>query len=102
VAAELRYGCAKRPGTRLAARVEAFLDELPVIAFDRSAERAYGTIRAGLEGAGQTIGGNDLLIAAHALSLGTTIVTANVREFGRVAGLAVENWAEGGTAPATT
>jgi tRNA(fMet)-specific endonuclease VapC len=49
-------------------------------------------IRAVLEAAGTPIGPNDLLIAAHALSLGATLVTDNLREFARVPGLAVENW----------
>ncbi|WP_208113889.1 hypothetical protein [Phyllobacterium brassicacearum] len=54
----------------------------------------YSGIRAELEAAGQPKGGNDLLIAAHAYTLGNTIITANVREFGRVTGLKVENWLE--------
>ena len=52
----------------------------------------YARIRATLEQAGQPIGGNDLLIAAHALTLGCTVVTANVREFARIDDLACENW----------
>ena len=51
-----------------------------------------GRIRAELETVGQPIGANDLLIAAHALALGMTLVTDNTREFGRVRGLKVENW----------
>ena len=61
--------------------------------FDRSAADAYGVIRANLEAKGTPIGGNDLLIAAIALSRQLTIVTADVDEFRRVEGLAVENWA---------
>ena len=52
----------------------------------------YGLIRADLERSGQPIGGNDLLIAAHALALGLTVVTDNEREFSRVEDLRVENW----------
>ena len=52
----------------------------------------YGRIRSDLESAGETIGPNDLLIAAHARAAGLTVVTANEREFGRVPGLRVENW----------
>ena len=59
------------------------------------ADAVYGTIRASLEQAGTPIGGNNLLIAAHALALGDTIVTDNVEEFGRVEGLNVENWLRG-------
>ena len=54
----------------------------------------YGKIRALLNKAGQPIGGNDLLIAAHALALNLTLVSANVREFSRVPDLRVENWLE--------
>lgn len=92
VAAELRYGCAKRGSAKLLAKVESLLETIPVLAFDVSADADYGGIRAELEAAGQTIGANDLLIAAHAYALGLTLVTANVREFNRIRGLRVENW----------
>ncbi|MCW5772035.1 MAG: type II toxin-antitoxin system VapC family toxin [Rhodospirillaceae bacterium] len=92
VAAELRYGCAKSGSKRLAKAVEDLLGEIPVLPFDVSADAAYGGIRAALEVAGRPIGGNDLLIAAHARALGATIVTANADEFKRVKGLNVENW----------
>ncbi|MNC92917.1 tRNA(fMet)-specific endonuclease VapC [compost metagenome] len=54
----------------------------------------YGDIRACLEAKGQPIGGNDLWIASHARSAGLTLVTNNEREFRRISGLAVENWAK--------
>lgn len=63
-----------------------------VAAFDRQATAAYGRIRAMLEKAGRAIGAMDLLIAAHALSLGVRLVTNNEKEFKRVPGLRVENW----------
>lgn len=94
VAAELRYGCAKKGSPRLLRRVEEFLSEVPVLAFDVPADGEYGSIRAELEAAGRPIGSNDLLIAAHAHALGATLVTANVGEFRRIRGLAVENWLE--------
>ncbi|HET8995681.1 MAG TPA: type II toxin-antitoxin system VapC family toxin [Acetobacteraceae bacterium] len=94
VAAELRYGCAGKGSPQLLRRVEAFLAEVPVLPFDVPADAAYGDIRAELEAAGQPIGANDLLIAAHARALAATVVTANVAEFARVPGLAVENWLE--------
>lgn len=94
VAAELRYGCAKKGSSRLLRRVEEFLSEVPVLAFDVPADGAYGSIRAELEAAGRPIGSNDLLIAAHAHALGAILVTANVGEFGRIRGLSVENWLE--------
>jgi tRNA(fMet)-specific endonuclease VapC len=92
VAAELRYGSAKKGAPRLTAQVEAVLGVLEVLAFEAPADAAYGRIRAELEQTGKTIGGNDLLIAAQAVSLGYTVVTANEVEFRRVVGLAVENW----------
>jgi tRNA(fMet)-specific endonuclease VapC len=92
VAAELRYGAVKRGSARLSARVEAVLGALEVLPFEAPADAAYGVCRARLEQAGQPIGNNDLLIAAHALALGCAIVTDNGREFARVAGLVSENW----------
>lgn len=92
VAAELRYGAARRGSPELTARVEAILAELSVLPLDRPADRRYGEIRADLELKGTPIGQNDLLIAAHALALGATVATANVHEFGRVDGLSVQNW----------
>ena len=92
VAAELRYGCARKGSPRLLRRVEEFLSEVPVLPFDVPADREYGGIRAELETDGRPIGSNDLLIAAHARTLDATVVTANVGEFRRVRGLKVENW----------
>jgi len=92
VAAELHYGCAKKGSTRLLARVQDLLDTMPVLPLDLPADIEYGKLRAELETAGQPVGGNDLLIAAHARTLGMTLVTGNTGEFGRVRGLAVENW----------
>ena len=96
VAAELRYGAARRGSPRLTARVEALLRELPVLAFEPPADARYGALRAALEAAGTPIGGNDMLIAAHALASGRTMVTANRRAFDRVEHLPVENWLEAG------
>ena len=92
--AELQYGVAKsdRPEQNALA-LAALLAPLDVLAFDDAAAAVYGTVRAGLERAGTPIGSMDLLIAAHALALGRTVVTNNTREFSRVAGLKVENWA---------
>lgn len=94
VAAELRYGCAKKGSAKLLTRVESLLDVIPVLPLDLPADAEYGGIRAELEAAGKPIGANDLLIAAHASALGMTLVTANTREFERISGLAVENWLE--------
>ena len=68
-------------------------EALPVMALPETAAEAYGTIRAELERKGQMIGNNDLWIAAHAKAAGLTLVTNNEREFRRVRGLKVENWA---------
>ncbi len=96
VAAELRFGARKLGSARLTARLEAVLGVLEIAPFAAPADEVYGHIRAGLERAGTPIGGNDLLIAAQAIALGDTVVTDNEREFGRVEGLAVENWLRGG------
>ena len=92
VAAELRYGCAKSGSKRLLRAAEDLLSEINVVPFDVPADAEYGGIRSRLEAAGKPIGGNDLLIAAHACATGATIVTANTDEFKRVRGLNVENW----------
>ena len=92
VAAELRYGCAKSGSKRLLKAVEDLLGEINVLAFDVPADAEYGGIRSELEAAGKPVGGNDLLIAAHACAIGATIVTANTAEFRRIRGLNVENW----------
>ena len=94
VAAELRYGCARKGSPQLLRRVEEFLSEVPVLPFDVPAGSEYAGIRAKLEAAGRPIGSTDLLIAAHAGALAATVVTANVGEFRRIRGLNVENWLE--------
>ncbi|MDR0780264.1 MAG: type II toxin-antitoxin system VapC family toxin [Pseudomonadales bacterium] len=94
VAAELRYGCAKKGSPKLLAKVEGILATIPVLPLDIPSDTEYGGIRAELEDAGQPIGMNDLLIAAHACALGLTLVTDNTREFSRIRGLKIENWLE--------
>src|SRR6185369_8188336 len=83
VAAELHYGCAKSGSIRLRKAVEDLLGELNVLPFDVPADGEYGAIRTELEAIGKPIGGNDVLIAAHACATGATIVTANADEFKR-------------------
>jgi tRNA(fMet)-specific endonuclease VapC len=92
VAAELRYGAAKKGSPRLTTQLEAILDALDVLPFEVPADAAYGLIRTRLEQIGRPIGGNDLLIAAQAVALGYTIVTDNEGEFARIDGLLRENW----------
>ena len=65
---------------------------LPVQAMSVDVAKSYASIRSDLERKGQIIGGNDLWIAAHALSLGLTLITNNTDEFSRVDGLKIENW----------
>lgn len=92
VAAELRYGCARKGSTRLTAKVEGILETMAVMPLDMPADAIYGLIRAQLEAAGQPIGLNDLLIAAQARALNLTLVTDNTKEFIRVPELLLENW----------
>ena len=92
VAAELRYGAAKKASPRLTAQLEAVLGVLEIIALEVPADASYGAARVALEAAGTPIGANDLLIAAQALALGMIVVTDNEREFARVDGLRLENW----------
>ncbi|MGB6640715.1 MAG: type II toxin-antitoxin system VapC family toxin [Thermoanaerobaculia bacterium] len=92
-AAELRYGAEKSAQKeRNHALLDVLLDQIECLAFDTEAAIAYGELRACLEQQGQPIGPNDMLIAAHALSIDATVVTDNVREFARVPELALENW----------
>jgi len=92
VAAELRYGAAKKGSSRLTVQVEAVLGSLEVLPLEVPADRFYGHVRAELERSGRSVGGNDLLIAAQAMALGYTVVTANMGEFAPIDGLACENW----------
>jgi tRNA(fMet)-specific endonuclease VapC len=92
VAAELRFGAAKRGAPRLTAQLETVLSVMEVLALEPPADETYGAIRTQLERAGKPIGGNDMLIAAHAKSLGYKMVTDNEREFSRIEGLNCENW----------
>lgn len=91
--AELSFGVAKGRSARNREALAAFLLPLEVAPFDRQAALAYGDVRAELERRGSPIGPLDLLIAAHALSVGAVLVTNNLREFKRVGGLRCENWA---------
>ena len=94
VACKLRHGAAKRGSAVLTQRVEEFLGSIDVMPFDGDVDRQYAEIRAGLERAGKTIDGNDLLIAAHARALDLILVTHNLGEFERVPGLRLEDWLE--------
>jgi len=88
---ELAFGIKKRGSTRLQAALDAQFDSLVVLSLDDDVAIHYAALRTHLEAIGQSIGANDTLIAAHALCLDATLVSADV-EFLRVPGLRVENW----------
>jgi len=92
-AGELIYGATKRSNPGLAERVRQVLSTaVAVLPFDLTAAEVYGSLRSELEGAGKRLDEPDLRIASIVLAHGLTLVSGNVRHFGRVPGLAVENW----------
>jgi len=95
-AAELHYGVARTGSQRNREALARFLDLLEVVPFDASAAEVFGALRAWLAIQGTPIGPCDTQIAAHAQALGVALVTNNTREFSRVPGLRLENWAEPG------
>jgi tRNA(fMet)-specific endonuclease VapC len=93
VVAELRYGADRSArGAQNHERLDVLTTEIQCVDFDLSAARAFGRVRSALEAVGVPIGPYDMMIAAHALSLGLVLVTDNEGEFRRVEGLKVENW----------
>lgn len=93
--AELEFGAARSSAPeRARAALERFALPFEVLPFGASATRAYGCLRAYLQRRGELIGPMDMLIAAHAASLGLTLVTSNLREFSRLPGLRTEDWTE--------
>ncbi|MDP1606876.1 MAG: type II toxin-antitoxin system VapC family toxin [Rhodocyclaceae bacterium] len=93
VAAELRFGAVKLASPRFSAAVEAWLAGFDILPWSLEATHHYAHIRAALERSGQSIGGMDMMIAAHVLAEESVLITNNAREFHRVPGLAVEEWA---------
>ncbi|RCX09022.1 type II toxin-antitoxin system tRNA(fMet)-specific endonuclease VapC [Extensimonas vulgaris] len=91
--AELAFGVAKSSRAESRAKLENFVSKFPVLDWNQDAAWVYGPVRKALEAKGQRIGERDLLLACQALALGATMVTNNTREFERVAGLKLENWA---------
>jgi tRNA(fMet)-specific endonuclease VapC len=92
--AELRTGAAKSASAAKTLRlVENFLKPLQIVDFQSEDAAAYGQVRTRLEKAGTPIGPLDTLIAAQAVARKLILVTNNEREFGRVPGLRIENWA---------
>lgn len=93
VVAELRYGADRSLNReRNHQRLDVFTADITCVDFDPAAASRYGLVRSALEAQGLPIGSNDMLIAAHALALGLILVSDNLREFERVAGLEVESW----------
>lgn len=90
---ELRYGVAKSiHKEKNAEALDEFIIPLEVVPYDEEAASVYGHIRAALEKAGTPIGSLDMLIAAHAISLGLPLVTNNTREFSRIPGITLVDW----------
>jgi tRNA(fMet)-specific endonuclease VapC len=90
--AELHFGAALTPSSKGLSNFELILRGLRVKPIEPPTDAHYGRIRANLQRRGRLIGPNDLWIAAHALALDLTLVTANTGEFSRVPGLRLENW----------
>ena len=98
VIAELAFGIERLPRSRrrnaLQARFDLICSELPRAEWTDAVSQAYGTVKAALERRGSRIEDFDAAIAAHALAIDGTLVTANIRHMVRVPGLRVEDWSE--------
>lgn len=95
VLGELEYGVANSPEARQLENSRSLLDflsSIKIYALTNQTARVYGEVRAGLRRSGQSIGPNDLWIAAHALALELPLVTNNTREFSRVPELVINTW----------
>lgn len=90
--AELRYGADRLRSRRIHAVIDAFTRPLSVIPFDSECAATYGRIGAAMAAKGEAIGNSDTMIAAHALTLGLTLVTNNDKHFKRVVGLKIASW----------
>lgn len=89
---ELLFGLAKRPGAKqLHLAVREFLRRVDVLDWDSSAAEHYGTLRAGMQGQGKVLAPLDMLIAAHAISVGAVLVS-NDQAFRQLAALQIEDW----------
>ena len=90
---EMLFGVEKsQHADRNRVMLEMFVSPLEILSYDEVASEKYGVIRSALEKEGRVIGSLDMLIAAHALGAGLTLVTNNKKEFGRIPGLKIENW----------
>ena len=91
--AELAFGVAKSTRADSREKLENFLSKFPIVDWDEDAAWVYGNVRKSLEAKGQRIGERDMLLACQAIALDATMVTNNTREFERIDGLKLENWA---------
>ena len=90
---EILFGVSKqKPSASKQKRIDYLLDQMPISSISEDVAKCYGQVRSKLELAGKPIGPNDTWIAAHAMSIGAILVTGNLREYKRVAGLDLENW----------
>lgn len=94
VIGELMYGARKKASAAMEARIIGVTERMTILPLNEEVAPLYGQLRADLAAGGELIGANDLWIAAQALTESLTLVTRNEKEFRRVQGLAVENWAE--------
>ena len=92
VVSELFYGAYKKGSNCLIKLIENFIDYFDIYNYDLNAAVEYGKLRSHLEKEGIVIGAYDLQIAAHTISLDAVLVTNNLKEFGKIKGLKVENW----------
>ena len=90
--AELRFGAEAKGSRKLHGLIDTFATTVAVSPFDKAASDRFGRVATALAKRGEPIGTFDTLIAAHALSLGVTLVTNNAKHFQRVAGLKTANW----------
>jgi len=90
--AELRFGAESTGSRKLHTLIDTFVATIVVVPFDQMSSDRFGRVATALAKRGEPIGTFDTLIAAHAQSLGVTLVTNNTRHFRRVAGLTVTNW----------
>ena len=96
VAAEIAYGARKSYDYEKTIQLyQKFMGHFEIVPFTGLSAACYGRIRAELEAAGQVIGANDMLIAATAMAENGILVTHNTREFSRIRGLVLEDWAQG-------
>ncbi|MFD1246057.1 type II toxin-antitoxin system VapC family toxin [Paralysiella testudinis] len=92
--AEISYGLAKKPDAHTLHRAVAeFLLRVAVLPFDEQAAQDYGLLKAGIEGMGKSLAPLDMLIAAHAHSIGATLIS-NDQAFHKITGLAVQDWTQ--------